>query len=100
MSIAFYAVQSQVSWRSNIRPNSSSLLISRPRGRWVDYPHRVVGRRQRGDRIRIVCCDCSQPVLADIVAKVPEQMLWNCNLKQSNRGEYSFESTLRACAQY
>jgi hypothetical protein len=39
-------------------------------------------------------------LMADIVAKVPEQMLWNCNLKQSNRGEYSFESTLRACARY
>src|ERR1700745_281132 len=34
------------------------------------------------------------------VAKVPEQMLWNCNLKQSNRGECSFESTLRAYARY
>jgi hypothetical protein len=32
---------------------------------------------------------------ADIVAKVTEQVLWNWNLKQSNRGVRTFESTLR-----
>jgi hypothetical protein len=37
---------------------------------------------------------------ADIVAKVTEQMLWNSNLKQSNRGECAFESTLSACARF
>jgi hypothetical protein len=38
------------------------------------------------------------PLGADFVAKVTEQMLWNSNLKQSNRGEYVFESTLSVCA--
>jgi hypothetical protein len=33
--------------------------------------------------------------MADIVAKVTEQMLWNWNLKQSNRGVRTFESMLR-----
>jgi hypothetical protein len=33
------------------------------------------------------------PVLADCVAKVTEQVLWNWNLKQSNRGAFTFEST-------
>jgi len=31
-------------------------------------------------------------LLADIVAKVAEQMLWNSNLKQSNRGAISAKS--------
>jgi hypothetical protein len=42
-----------------------------------------------------VCCICSRQLLADIVAKVTEQMLWNWNLKQSNRGVRTFESMLR-----
>jgi hypothetical protein len=33
--------------------------------------------------------------VADIVAKVTEQMLWNWNLKQSNRDVRTFESMLR-----
>jgi hypothetical protein len=32
------------------------------------------------------------PLSADCVAKVSEQMLWNWNLKQSNRGACAFES--------
>jgi hypothetical protein len=36
---------------------------------------------------------CMSPVLADCVAKVTEQVLWNWNLKQSNRGAFTFEST-------
>jgi hypothetical protein len=35
------------------------------------------------------------PVMADIVAKVPEAPLWNSSLKQSNRVVRTFESTLR-----
>ena len=34
--------------------------------------------------------------IADIVAKVAEQMLWNSNLKQSNRGECDFRQIARA----
>jgi hypothetical protein len=40
----------------------------------------------------------ASPEVADIVAKVTEQMLWNSNLKQSNRGGCAFESTLSDCA--
>src|SRR5215510_4350555 len=35
-------------------------------------------------------------LLADIVAKVAEQMLWNSNLKQSYRGECDFRRIARA----
>jgi hypothetical protein len=39
--------------------------------------------------------DAACPLWVDIVAKVTEQMLWNWNLKQSNRGVRTFESMLR-----
>jgi hypothetical protein len=40
------------------------------------------------------------PELADIVAKVTEQTLWNWNLKESNRDACVFESTLPARARF
>jgi hypothetical protein len=35
------------------------------------------------------------PLVADIVAKVAAALLWNSNLKQSNRDVRTFESMLR-----
>src|SRR5262245_4621573 len=40
------------------------------------------------------------PICANIVAKATQPVLWNSNLKQSNRDECAFESTLSACARF
>jgi hypothetical protein len=40
-------------------------------------------------------CALALPICADIVAKVAAALLWNSNLKQSNRDVRTFESMLR-----
>ncbi len=58
------------------------------------HPARRARHRRWGDRIRnLLQCECR--LLADFVAKVTAEKLYNKNTQQSNRSELILESTLR-----
>src|SRR5262249_27840800 len=80
--------------------STSTTTCSRSdKGRWVRVHCSAPSLGSNRDRFapkadkRTLASIC--PLSADIVAKVAEQMLWNSNLKQSNRGARTFESMLR-----